>query len=471
MSNALEDLEFKDLRGYLWRKGDLRHKLWEQQKVIYDTIRNNDLDGTEVVLLCSRQFGKSHLGVLFGVEDCLRYPDSCILIVGPTIQQVREIVAPRLRKIANDAPPGMVTRTKSENKWHIGSSELVLGGFDQSASAQRGKTVQNIYVEEIVDSHPDDYIEAMRSDLGPALTHSERGKLIFLTTPPKVPDHPFIQDTMVKAEFNGSLFVFTIDDNKELTPQQYQDCINRAGGRHTIDFRREYLCEIVRDPSKIVVPAFNKAEHVRNFPIPTKRNLHVTIDWGGVRDKTVALLHCYDYASDTDLILDERVFDANTATSEIVAELHDMEGEEEVTRFADVPGQLLVDLNSAGYLTSAPVKDDWKAGINYMNVRFSQHKVNILPKCQFLIASLESGTLNKMKTDFERTSALGHCDALAALMYGLRSRDGSNPYGEQVRNYHHNTQFNVPRETEHPMSKAIQPKTFGFSNKKRFGSF
>lgn len=468
---SLEDLGYSDLKGYLWRRGDLRHKLWAQQKVIYDTIRNNDLAGTEVVLLCSRQFGKSHLGVLFGVEDCLRFPDSCILIVGPTIQQVREIVAPRLRKIAHDAPPGMVKRTKSENKWNIGTSELVLGGFDQSASAQRGKTVQNIYVEEIVDSHPDDYIEAMRSDLGPALTHSDRGKLIFLTTPPKIPDHPFIQDTMVKAEMNGSFFKFTIDDNEELSEQQYQDCVNRAGGRHTIDFRREYLCEIVRDPSKIVVPAFDKTKHVCDFPIPTKRNTHVTIDWGGVRDKTVALLHCYDYASDTDLILDERVFDANTATSEIVTELYAMEGEETVARFADVPGQLLVDLNSGGYLTSAPIKDDWKAGINYMNVRFSLGKVKIDRKCQFLIASLESGTLNKTKTDFERTSALGHCDAIAALMYGLRSRNVSNPYGETVRNHHHTTQFVVPRETNHPLAKAVQPKSFGFSNKKRFGSF
>lgn len=413
----------------------------------------------------------SHLGVLLAVEDCLRFPERCILIVGPTIQQVREIVAPRIRKIAQDAPPGLVNRTKSENKWYIGQSELVLGGFDQSASAQRGKTVQNIYVEEIVDSHPDDYIEAMRSDLGPALTHSDSGKLVFLTTPPKIPDHPFIQDTMVKAQLHNTFFKFTIDDNVQLSERQYQDCVERAGGKNTIDFRREYLCEIVRDPTKIVVPGFDKEKHVCTFPLPTKYNMHVTIDWGGVRDKTVALLHCYDYASDLDLILDERVFDANTATSEIIAELRGMEGEEAVTRFADVPGQLLVDLNSGGYITNAPIKDDWKAGINQMNVRFSTDKVKISPRCQFLIMSLESGTFNKTKTDFERTSALGHCDALAALMYGLRSRSGSNPYGAPIRAYNHPSQFIVPRETDAPLAKAVSPKNFGFSKSKRFGSF
>jgi hypothetical protein len=459
---SFDDLTYSELYAYLWSRGDLSYKLWPQQRVIYDTIRNGDLPGEEVVVLCSRQYGKSLLGVVLAVEDCIRYPERCILVVGPTIKQVREIVAPRLRQIAKDAPPNLIVPSKSENKWLIGESELVLGGFDISASSQRGKTVQNIYIEEIVDSHPDDYVEAMRSDLGPALTHSDRGKMIFLTTLPKIPDHPFIQDTMVKAQLNGSFFKFTIDDNKALTKEQYDACVSRSGGRHTVDFRREYLCEIVRDANIIVVPGFDRQKHVASFSLPLVAKVHLTVDWGGVRDKTAAILHAYDYSLDQDLIFDERVFDANTPTSEIIASLKEMEAGREVTRFADVPGQLQVDLNASNYLVSMPVKDDWQAGVNHMNVRFATDKVLVHPRCKFTIMSLESGTFNRNRTDFERTTALGHCDGLAALMYALRSRDTSSPYPHAPRHYHMQSQFPVSRETPPLMTT----KSFGFKPKR-----
>ena len=41
----------------------------------------------------------------------------------------------------------------------------------------------------------------------------------------------------------------------------------------------------------------------------------VTIDWGGVKDKTVAALHTYDYLQNKKLFWDERVHDPNTPTS------------------------------------------------------------------------------------------------------------------------------------------------------------
>ena len=164
------------------------------------------------------------------------------------------------------------------------------------------------------------------------------------------------------------------------------------------------------------------------------------------------------------------MFDANTPTDTIINSLLEMEGEEKVARFADVPGQLLVDLNSADYLTSAPIKDDWKAGINHMNVRFSQNKVLVHPRCKFAIMSLESGTFNKNKTDFERTTALGHCDGLAALMYALRSRNVENPYGVTPRPMFMQGQMQRPQSEAPSLSKSVAPKNFGFK-RKGFGSY
>src|SRR5690606_21319482 len=97
-------------------------------------------------------------------------------------------------------------------------------------------------------------------------------------------------------------------------------------------------------------------------------------------------------------------------------------------RWADVPGQLQVDLAEQNYIINLPQKSDWKASVNAMSVRFSTQKIKIHPRCVFLRKSCRAGMFNKNRTDFERTPELGHCDALAALMYAVRSQDKTNPY-------------------------------------------
>jgi hypothetical protein len=457
---------------YLWRQGDLKHKLQPQQIPIYDGIRNLAPGIDEAVILCSRQFGKSWLGVLMALEDCIRYPNKCIVIVGPTLDQTREIVVPRLELIRADAPPGFVQRLKSEKKWFVGHSELVIGGFDVNSSSQRGKTVQNIYIEEVVDSHPDTYSESMRSDLGPALTRSDRGKMIFLTTPPKVPDHPFITDTMARAELNNALYRYTIDDNKELTREQYEACVRRCGGRDTTDFKREYLVEIVRDESIVVVPRFDRARHVKEYSVPAFGKWQLVCDWGGVRDLTCALLYTYDYFSNRMLIWDERRFGPNTATSIITEELRRLEASVQGVsqRVVDAPGQVHVDLNvQLGYECRVPAKDDWISQVNQLNVAFAQDRIWVHPRCKFLIQSLVSGIFNRNRTDFERTEALGHCDALAAAVYGYRSMDRSNPYpmGAIPENV-----FQRPEPKPEDVINAAIVKVGGFTQKgiKRFGN-
>lgn len=419
------------VKNKLWQLGMLKWKLWDQQRPIYETVRGlPDNTGTAVVL-CARQFGKSYLGALLAVEDCIRYPGCSVLIVGPTIKQTVDIVHQSLKKIAEDAPPGLINRSKSETRWYIGDSELIVGGFDVSnATRQRGKTIQSIYLEELVDSNPDQYNETIRSDLGPALTHSKGGKMVFLTTPPRLPDHPFLLDTVPEAQFHNSYFCYTIDDNKQLSSEQYDACVRRCGGRDTVEFQREYLCKVVRDTTITVVPSFDANIHVRDFSLPAASFMQVAVDWGGVRDFTVALLHTYDFASDTDLVWDELMWPANTPTSKILEGLYQLEkGYKIHQRWIDAPPQLVsIDMGQIGYYASVPMKTDWMAAVNGMSSRFAQGKVMVHPRCKFLIQSLRSGIFNKMKTDFERTATLGHCDALAALMYGIRHQDRSAPY-------------------------------------------
>jgi hypothetical protein len=461
----LANVTYGDVKTYMWHQGDLSYKLWDQQKPIHETVKNLPLNSNTIVMLCARQFGKSVLGCLLAIEDCLNNDNVSVMIVAPEIKHCRSIVNPRMKMLTADAPLTMVSFTKSEDRWAIGTSEIILGGFDvQNAGRIRGKTLHKIYIEELVDSDPDSYMDSLRSDLAPALTHSKNPQMIYLTTLPKIPDHPFITQTIPDSQLDGAFFKFTIKDNKKLSEAQYRTCVRLCGGEDSVEFLREYMCEFVRDQSITVIPYFSE-HHVKNFVLPLETRYFIAIDFGGVRDKTVALLLTYDFFNNKHLIVDERVFKANTPTDEIVDELWRLESGFTIEqRVSDSSGQHLIDLNETHeYQVIMPNKTDWKASVNQMSVLFSLNQILIHPRCQFLIQSCRSGTFNKQRTDFERTAALGHCDALAALMYGIRAVNLESPY---TTNNNYSENFWTPPQPEEP---SLALKSFGV--RKKFGAF
>lgn len=414
----------------LWLRGNLSWKLWPQQRPIYETVKALPLNVLEIVFLCARQFGKSVLGSIMAVEDCLTNPDVIVMIIAPTIKQARDIVRPRMKLVTRDAPDGLIRHLKSEDTWYFANgAELKLGGFDTNSMAQRGKTIHKIYFEETADSEGDDYLDFLRSDLGPALTHSAHAQIIHLTTLPKVPDHPFALETVPAAEMGGALFIYTIRHNLMLTPEKYAQCVKLCGGEHTTAFKREYLCQQVRDSSIILAPEFDEALHVRQLTAPEYCNFWVGGDFGGVRDMSVFHLCGYDFKRAKVLFLDERAFGPETGTAFIVSECLGMEYGRPVPRFVDAPGQLQVDLMTQHkYPTSLPRKDELEATVNQVRVALQTGAIEIDPKCKLLITTLRSGTFNHNRTDLARTSTLGHMDAFMSCAYALRHASTANPY-------------------------------------------
>lgn len=436
-------LTLEQIRLELWMRGELEFLLWPQQIPIWRKLQNLPSHVVEFVILCGRQFGKSTIGVAYALSEAIQNRDCCILIVGPDINQTVDIVGPKMRFLTRTAPPGLIVPMASRNRYHVyhdldrkaqDYTEIVIAGMNENSSSQRGKTVHRILIEEIVDVPEQHFITSIRSDLGPALLHSDRGKIVYLTTPPKYPHHPFVTETLVQAKLDDALSIFTLDDNIALTPEQKSNAIKLAGGRESVDCRREYYCEIVRDPRVVCLPDFQNAKCVRIFGLPNRCFMQTTIDWGGVRDKTVALLHTYDYLQNKILIWDERVFEPNTGTATIVRSVLEMEKGHEISmRSVDAPPQLLVDLNlEFGFQSQLPQKDDWQAALNNLNKQCGSGEVWIHPRCKFFIVSCESGILNRNKTDFDRNDALGHMDGVATGMYAVRMQNRENPFTERT---------------------------------------
>jgi len=464
-------------RQFFWQEGDLEYKLDSLQRSIRKTIY--ETPGDEICILSSRQIGKSYLIACLALEYCLRHPGCIVRIMASTLKQVGDIVSDNIDPIIADAPAGLIQREKSSHRWRVGQSSLRVGPLERAhVDSNRGGNAAAIFLEEGGFIPSEDYRYAIKSVIGPQLLRSG-GRLFHVTTPStEEVDHMIHTEILPKCELAGTAFRYTIDDSPQITPELRAKAVERCGGEKTIAWQVEYMAKIIRNEESVVIPPFSAALHVKQVVEPVETNWQVAIDFGGVRDKTAALLYTYDFMHDKFLWKDERVFEPNTSTQEIIEEIRRMErGYKIQSRWADAPGQLQIDLEQAhDYSVAIPLKDDWRAAVNALQVSFAKDRHVIDPGCKFLIQSLQFGRFNKNRTDFDRNPVLGHCDALAAMIYGYRMADQSNPYPYLKP---HRDQFITVTKHKSEIQKvgeALVPKIFGgdFSNEirhKRFGTF
>lgn len=432
-----------------WYRGDLYHKLHSGQKLIYDTVRYLPKTVRDCIFYCARRFGKSFLIVIMALEDCIRNPKEVIRIVGPELEQTIEIVEFNLDKIIVDAPPGFIKKL-TRKSWRVGNSKLIVGAFDnRNVRKNLGKEAFAIYTEEAANAKSDEFAYGMKEILSPQLLHS-KGRFYHGTTPPPELDHIFETEYVPAASKAGTLFRFTIDDNPRADAEMREQAIKDSGGIDTIAYKRNYLVQAVKDPGIVVTPAFNQARHVKPIVIPEYATWIIFGDWGGVRDRTWVGAGFWDYLRGKLCVVAEIDYDPNTESGRVAADIRNSletlipkmhnprlilkaqndDGLDHWPRWIDCAGQTKVDLLSKhGLLVQLPFKDNFDAAANNLNMGFVNDQIEIDPSCTQLIATCEFGRFNKQRTDFARSVALGHMDAIAGLMYGYRMVDKTtNPY-------------------------------------------
>jgi len=452
---------FEMIRNELWRRGDLSWKLDPHQKQVSDLLAENKSD--EVLFLCSRQFGKSYLNLIYALEFAIKNPRAIVRIAAPTLKQCASIVDDNLNHIIRDAPAGLIKRHKSDYRYNLSNgSSLRLGALERAhVDSLRGGNAKLVIAEEGGFVSNDDYAYAVTSVIAPQLLRSS-GRLIHVTTPSDEPEHYIHTETLPKCEINGSLFRRTIYDNSALSEEQIDRAAKLCGGVESEAFKREYLVQIIRSLDMTVIPEWADA-YVEAFEYPQYATTITSMDTGGVQDKTVALVCFYNFQTGETCFVDERVFDSNTASSDYMLELQHMESlyPNISDRYADAPGQLLIDLRfNHNYFARLPLKDDWQASLNDFRIRVGSGKVKVHPRCSFLIATLKGATFNKQRTDFARTKALGHMDAIAAALYANRMLDrNKNPYPVQILNpeTHWIRPNNAHRSNLESAASAINP--------------
>ncbi len=411
----------------LFRSGDLSFLMHDTQ------LRMTEMAETtaskEILLLSSRQLGKSFWGLSYGISYCLKNPKSIVRIFAPTELQAAEICDDTLRVIQQFAPEGLIVRKKSDKRWAVGKSEIRIGPLSQAhIDGKRGGNAGLIICEEGGFVSSEAYASALGAVIGPQLLRSG-GKLVHVSTVSEDANHLLHTVILPKCEAKGAVARFTVYDNPQLTPELITGARERCLTEE--QWLREYMVQIIRSEISSAVPEFSDTTVVECDP-PTHANYWIGGDWGGVRDATVLLLFAYDFDRAKVLVLDECAFDKHTSSAEVVRVALAMEARwklTKVSRFVDCPHRTDL-MKDHQYAVTFPTKPQtgFEANINAVRSVIRRGDLEIHPRCKFLISTLRYQRLNKSRTDFERTEKFFHADAVMALVYGLRHVNKSNPH-------------------------------------------
>ncbi len=449
-------LEQKDLNAFLWHQGELSYKLDSLQQRIDFTVSEHYSRAKQICVLSSRQIGKSYWALVFALSYLLKNPGSIVRLLAPTNKKAYEVIEDNLYPILADCPPGLVQSERSRMRFtmHNGSS-LRIGALErQYVDANRSGNAKIVIYEECGFVKGDEFNYARRSVLGPQLIRSN-GHEIFVSSPSEDPEHPLHNEIMPACDILGTLFRYTVYDSPSLTQTQIDQAAERSGGEDSDDFQREYMAKIVRSTTLMVVPKINERETFVPSTCPPymHHRLCITADWGGVRDKTVVLLHYWEPRTDMYYFLDEQLYNPNTTTNVIAEGIKRWVEEYKMNNvWADVHGQTKIDLAASLKLdVQLPPKNDWLSGVNTMAAKFALNKVRIDPKCVFLRKSILGGMFNKTRSDFERSDALGHMDGCAAAMYAIKTAHFAPDH-----------MFKPDQQQKQAMEKIAKPfRTFG----------
>jgi len=424
----------------LWRQGNLKWKLDKNQLEIYKFI--NETDEKTIVVGSSRRIGKTYFLVTYAIEYCLKHPNSIVKFVASTRAMVAGIVRPLFNEITVDCPKDVLPVFKTKEnvyKFHNGS-EIQLAGTDNgNADRIRGGNAHLCILDEVGFIDNLDYV--VNSVLLPTTTMT-KGKIIMASTPPPSPDHPFI-NFIKRATESGAYIRRTVYDNPRLTKEEIEDIAETAGGFDSVNFRREYLAELVISEEDAVVPEFTQAlqeEIIKEVVKPAILDSYVSMDIGGT-DLTGILFGFYDFNTATIVIQDELVFTRKVLTDEIAAAVTAKEHElwSDGTGYVKPPLLRVADNNNIillndlgikhGLYFMPTLKDDKQAQLNNMRMLLRKKKIIINPRCKTLISHLKGATWNKARTSYTRSSDKGHYDLVDALLYMVRNINMTrNPY-------------------------------------------
>lgn len=395
-----------------------------------------------VVFRCSRRWGKSWTMVIYALRQCLQNPGYKVQYVAGTIKMVQRVVKPVFKDVFGHCPPQLQHLLPKWNN-QVGAYEfpngstITVGGADNNnIDDLLGQAANLIIVDEA--GYIKVLAEAVNRVLGPMLA-TTNGTMIIASTPPADPTHYF-HELCARADVNGFLFhrdIYACDTGLVNVEQEKERC----GGEHTQFWRREWLALPTIDADYTVFPEFMdlKREIVREFQRPNHfqyYSRYIILDYGFSPDATAILFAYYSFREATIYVEDEILISkmtTDTLAKVYTAKRKELWGDLDVYKsVADCQQNILHDLYDRHKLDFTQMTDKGPGSVlhnaNNANVAIRERHLVIHPRCKNLIAQMENAQWanvkrNSQKRELARSDLFQHFDAVAALLYLVRSVD------------------------------------------------
>ena len=417
---------------------DLYDRLKPSQKMMFESVLS--AVRRKHVVHCSRRFGKTFILCCLAIIFALSKPNAQIRYASVTQKSVRKMIHPIFKEIFLKYKHDMRPTWNSLEGAYIfsnGSMVHIAGVNNGHEDDLRGTAADLAIVDEA--AFVDNLGYLTESVLMPQLI-TTGGKLIMASSSPLSPSHEFA-DYISAAKIEGYYSSYDIYQSS-YTPEIVAEFCKEAGGENSTTWKREYLNQLIVDSNFAIVPEMNDLDYTRapkdeHYQLYHKYN---AMDLG-VRDLNVNLFAYYDFKRAKIVIEKELVMSGSDMTT---PKLHKAIAEIELGLWANDKGEaiephrrisdnnnplLLLDLGSIhGMFFHSTSKDTLPAMVNNLRVWIAQGRVEIDESCTLLIDSLKYGVWNEQRSEFGRSKALGHYDAVAAMMYLVRNIDeATNP--------------------------------------------
>lgn len=430
--------------NFLYRNGFIGCWYLRQSQIpLYQLI----LKKRKVVCSCRRRFGKTTAIVIALIEKCLAQTGLRVYYGSPQLNQSRAILSQVLDHVYSYAPL-LKPKYNTQDGCYIfdnGSRIILFGAKDTSELDKcRGQEADILVLDEYAHfKYRPEYI--LKEVLMPML-FTTHGKLIISSTPSKDLTHPYFNEIR-EAQRNNEFFTHTIEDSVkcgDITEEEKEQIIRDCGGIDSESYQREWLCRVVPPISSLIIPEasdgscfIEDSEYQEYKKLLNYKYYHKYMSMDiGVKDYTCILFFTYIFDKDIVLIEDEVVLKNEEVTTRNIAskikEKIDVlwKGSKVYHAVSDNNNLILLrDLMNMEGINFSPIrKDSLLAMVNLARLIFVNKRIKITPSCQYLRDCLLYGLWNEKRDGFLRSDSLGHLDALASLIYGVRVIDKiSNP--------------------------------------------
>lgn len=433
-----EVLTPQQARRLLWESGNVVDYILDaNQKEIYTEYKKSKRK--RHIAVFARQMGKSFGLLGIADQECRTRPGITVCYIAPRLNQAKKIVRSTFIDLHKTCPVDLRPKYMTQESAYVypNGSRIEMSGFNAGEiEAMRGPKAHLIIVDEC--GFMTDLKYGLRSVLTPKL-NSTKGSMLLCSTLPKSAAHEY-WEFVKRAEFDGTLFKKDIFQCPRYTKEDIDGFAEEMGGYDSIDFRREFLNEMITDQESAVFPEATEekmmaivAEHKR----PAFYDSYIAMDIG-FRDYTAVLFGYYDFLKAKFIVEDEVLLKGNKVTTTAVATLVKQKEEELYNtkpvylRVADNNNPIFLnDLAQDPHkLYFQPTqKDDKESAISKVRLMIQQEKLIINPRCKTLINHVKYATWNSKRSGFDRDLQNGHFDAADALIYLIRNiHANKNPY-------------------------------------------